>query len=324
MPRLSKAIQSHERVMAKDALDDIARKRAQAKASNTKYTDPAAMQGFKRDEWEKSLDASNSLYTEIGQKNFLEVKNKDNPQEMPDDLIKFLNDAGPLKRAVDKDFTSPKVFDSLKKDDDIILQKEQQERQRRRRVMPMMSEREGTLDADEDRMDGTTVSRTTNFSTAVRDDDKAEIRLSDEELFKLLSDLQDGNVTPDELVEKTFKDNQVITKEQRMENIKLVENMKEYTAVPTLMQDTDKSYVGAWSESINDLKLAGLRIAPKNVMLSFEYDPSISLNEELRRNLDEKNNDGTDGQSNESRREKSMSTQEFLRQARTSSEIKEI
>ena len=241
MPRLSKAIQSHERVMAKDALDDIARKRAQAKASNTKYTDPAAMQGFKRDEWEKSLDASNSLYTEIGQKNFLEVKNKDNPQEMPDDLIKFLNDAGPLKRAVDKDFTSPKVFDSLKKDDDIILQKEQQERQRRRRVMPMMSEREGTLDADEDRMDGTTVSRTTNFSTAVRDDDKAEIRLSDEELFKLLSDLQDGNVTPDELVEKTFKDNQVITKEQRMENIKLVENMKEYTAVPTLMQDTDKS-----------------------------------------------------------------------------------
>ncbi|EJK60833.1 hypothetical protein THAOC_18753, partial [Thalassiosira oceanica] len=34
--------------------------------------------------------------------------------EMPDDLIKFLNDAGPLERQVDKELTSSKVYETLK------------------------------------------------------------------------------------------------------------------------------------------------------------------------------------------------------------------
>lgn len=296
-PTLNKVIQSHERVMAKDALDDIARKKAHASASNTKYTDPGALQGFKRDEWKPS----ESLPSEMGQKNFLNEINANSdgsinksPQEMPDDLIKFLTDAGPLKRSIDKQLTSPKVYESLLEEEEVKKQENQQNNQRRRRIMSMVGDEEiGDLDANADvdasndsrsrALDGTTVSRTTNFSTATRDgdDNDIDITLEDIELFQLLAKLQaksqsqsnENSTTPEQFVQSQMK-SELENEKLQKDNIALVEHMTNYTTIPILMQDTDKTFVGSWSDpgNLDALKLQGVRMAPSHVKLLFQHE----------------------------------------------------
>jgi len=264
MPSLTKAMKSHEKVMAQDAIEDIARKRAQAGSS--KYIDPSAMQGYRRDTWsEQEL-----IPRDKEQLDFLKASRSDAPQEMPEDLISFLNEAGPLERKVDKEFTSPKVYDSLLEEEEQRRQQQQADNQRRRRIMPMMereeSGREGSVDA---RMDGSTVSRTTNFSTSKKKEE-TEFTMTDEDLYKLLSDLQSGLVTTDQFLlnkQKKVQNLSAVADEQEKEYVDLIENMQRFNGIPTLMQDTDKSLVGAWSDQVEQLKLLNVRVAPDNVSL---------------------------------------------------------
>ena len=315
MPHLSKAINKHEQVMAKDALDDIARKQAHARATNNKYTDPSAMQGFKRDQW---TDVE-SLPSERGQADFLSQQSSQAPQEMPDDLIKFLNDAGPLERKVDKELTSPKVYDSLLEEEEVRKQQQDSNRQRRRRMLPMMGEGEGNTDVDADsiskeKLDGTTVSRTTNFSTVKKEEKETEIRLDDDQMFQLLSKLQTGMITPDAYVEENK--NEAMTVEQIEENVKILQYMLENTSIPTLMQDDDKSYVGAWhtEDRIEKLKLMGVRMAGNEVQLSFEQKILGLMTKESVEDLKH----AAKSQQPSHQREK-MSTAEFLRRAKQDS-----
>jgi len=306
MPSLTKAMKSHEKVMAQDAIEDIARKRAQAGSS--KYIDPSAMQGYRRDTWsEQEL-----IPRDKEQLDFLKASRSDAPQEMPEDLISFLNEAGPLERKVDKEFTSPKVYDSLLEEEEQRRQQQQADNQRRRRIMPMMereeSGQEGSVDA---RMDGSTVSRTTNFSTSKKKEE-TEFTMTDEDLYKLLSDLQSGLVTTDQFLlnkQKNVQNLSAVADEQEKEYVDLIENMQRFNGIPTLMQDTDKSLVGAWSDQVEQLKLLNVRVAPDNVSLSYEID--LSAQTSL------KDSEGNEKLS--STKEKPLTTVEFLRQAKSTS-----
>lgn len=300
MPRISKAVQSHESVMTQDALNDIARKRAQAAASNSKYIDPSAMDGFKRDQWKPS----EMLPSEKNQKEFLKLTNNSNmssrlgvneedmSQEMPQDLIQFLKDAGPLQKKVDKELTSPKVYESLLQEEDEEEQlrklRQQQSRQRKRRMMPMISnpndsandavvDESGGQEGEPFIEDGTMVSRTTNFSTQkIQEDPSSGIRLKDHEMFQLLSRAQSGNITAEAFVHERLSEdhgNNLLTEEEKQEYMGLVKNMFQYTGIPVLMQDTDKSYVGAWNDKVEDLKLSGVKLLDSDsVELYMERD----------------------------------------------------
>merc|ERR1719162_2518963 len=63
---------------------------------------------------------------------------KNTLQEMPKDLLNFLNAAGPAERKVDKSMTSTKVYESLLEEDGEERQKKQQAGQRTRRTMLMV------------------------------------------------------------------------------------------------------------------------------------------------------------------------------------------
>ena len=84
--------------------------------------------------------------------------------EMPPDLIKFLNDAGPLQRTLDKDRTSSKVYDSLLSNENERQEQAKQANTRVRKKMPIISAVKDTTNGD----DGTMVERSTNFSTTDR------------------------------------------------------------------------------------------------------------------------------------------------------------
>lgn len=277
MPRISKAIESHEKVMAKDAIDDIARRKL--KAGSSKYIDPAAMQGFKRDTWRDE----EMIPQEHAQRQFLQQNNQAG-QEMPDDLLKFLNEKGPVTKNVDKTLTSPKVYESLQEEEEQRRQQNQQQNQRRRRRMPIMGDME-IASGEESVRDGTTVEKTTNFSTAVKNVNEAELRMTDREIFDLVSNLNAGIVEPERFVMDKLKSNVSEDDPQTKENIELIKNVMKYYAIPILMQDTDKSIVGAWNgENVNDLKKLGVRMAPENIRLFFDQRQKVTTMKERKTN----------------------------------------
>lgn len=297
MPKISKAIESHEKIMVQDALDDIAQKKI--KAGSSKYTDPSAMDGFKRDTWKDS----EMTPQEYAQKQFLQ-KNQAEQQEMPSDLLKFLNDTGPVTKKVDKDFTSPKVYESLQTEEEQRRQEEQQQRQRRRRVMQMIGDESPKTEA---LSDGTTVEKTTNFSTAVKEINHTEMRFTDQEMFDLVQNLNAGTVETTRFV-KGYLNNktQPINDEQQVQHkIDLIESLKIFYAVPVLMQDTDKSIIGAWNgDNISTLKMNGIKMASENIRLLMDQSSKVTRMETR------------ENQKSQTR----LSTEEFLRQSKKSTQ----
>jgi len=270
MPRLSKLINSHESVMKKDALDEIARKKTLAKFAGNKYSDPnAAQYGFKRDTATKSAK-------EQDQVTFLKELDKDTPQEIPDDLLKFLNDAGPASQTIDKELTSPRVRDM--KEDERKSHQNQSNKLRKRRKMPMVENLgEGTPS------DGLTTERTTSFSTTVRDKNESHTRFSHFEVFEMLkkSQFKNAEVISKERLESIANSqleehvilngsNPIITDSQKVESTRLLLNVIKYNGSPVLMEDTDKSLVGAWSDRVEELNKIKVRIAGAQVQLAME------------------------------------------------------
>ena len=192
VPRLNAAFQKYEKAATKDALDDMAQRQAAARSGNTGgYSDPNAVHGgFRREN-------APALPQEAAQEQFLrdqQAKVQQQAggggaaaaggphQEMPDDLLKFLND-NPLEKTVDRELTSPKVLDSLlveqeqrqgsssssgKGREGGASQKRAAPRTRTRRTMPLAESMIEDLpgDVSADIAGATGVQRTTNFSTA--------------------------------------------------------------------------------------------------------------------------------------------------------------
>ena len=209
VPRLNNAFQKYENAATKDALDDMAKRQAIAKSGKTGgYSDPNAIHGgFRREN-------APALPQEAAQEDFLRSQqpagSAGGQQEMPEDLLQFLND-NPLEKTVDRELTSPKVLDSL-----LVEQEQQQQegasaatsadnkkrtpRTRTRRTMPLAESMVEDLpgDVSADIAGATGVERTTNFSTtdldgvggSDADSDEARLdrllRLTDRDLASLL------------------------------------------------------------------------------------------------------------------------------------------
>ena len=139
--------------------------------------------------------------------------------EMPPDLIKFLNDAGPLKRTVDKELTSTKVYDALMTDETTREEHTKQANLRVRRRMPIVSYKDhddliknderrnnkvmGVVEDDDDDLDdGTMTTRTTNFSTRDRSTNVIEFGLDRMEMFQLALKLKELKVNSAEWKEE--------------------------------------------------------------------------------------------------------------------------
>lgn len=209
VPRLNAAFQKYEKAATKDALDDMAQRQAAARSGNTGgYSDPNAVHGgFRREN-------APALPQEAAQEQFLRDQQAQLQQqeEMPDDLLKFLND-NPLEKTVDRELTSPKVLDSLsveqgqgssssgKGREGGASPKRAAPRTRTRRTMPLAESMIEDLpgDVSADIAGATGVQRTTNFSTAdvdgqggasVADGEEAQLdrllRLTDNDLANLL------------------------------------------------------------------------------------------------------------------------------------------
>jgi len=311
IPRnLSKAIDSYESKMAKDALDDIARKESRARAAGAKYSDPNALDtGFKRDGWVEGK--GEGMAQESRQRDFLNDVNQgadgsNGPEEMPKDLLDFLNAAGPLERKVDKSMTSPKVYESLLDKEEEEAQK-QQANQRTRRRMPMvehkqqqhdMSDKKGgevirggadDLEFESEEMKaGLTTTRTTSFSSAIPKEEEDVLKLTDSEMFQFLAQVGHNDTSHEEFLKRKFltdtnddddddddrgkKEDPRMAEEEMRKNLIWLEHICKYNGIPVLLQDTDKSLVGTWAHNVKDLEKQKLYLAKNEAKLAIQNE----------------------------------------------------
>jgi len=149
---------------------------------------------------------------------------------------------------------------------------------RKRRKMPMVEKLgEGTSS------EGLTTERTTSFSTTIRDKNESHTRFSHFEVFEMLkkSQFKNAEVISKERLESIANlqleehvilngSNPIITDSQKIESTRLLLNVIKYNGSPVLMEDTDKSLVGAWSDRVEELNKIKVRIAGAQVQLAME------------------------------------------------------
>jgi len=223
-------------------LEEIAEKERKA-ISLTRYSDPnSLLGGFTRggrEQREKDA-ADEKMLKELGGLG---------PQELPQDLIKFLNDVGPVKRELDKSLTSSRIVSEIAKegiDEQVFFDREdEKERERRRqrwRSRNLYGEGDGVpvaalpSSAQEEEMG--------EMGPSHESQREANLLLSDEEISALLRDsgevMQGKNESDKELLH-------LVTR---------------YISHPVIMVDTDedRSLIGAYKENVADLKTMGLSL----------------------------------------------------------------
>ena len=239
--RLEKGMQKYRNEMEKDIQRNILEKRKQAAGG---YTDPNALDaGFTR-------GTGPPIRQDAEQEAFLKSQHPIENQEMPQDLIQFLQDMGPVERKVTK---GPRLRKHHQQEEQEELR---QLEGRQKRDMPIMEDTRFMT------------SRTTNFSRRKEEED-AFARLTGRELYQLL---QDGNkeTNVESLVQMSNADN-----EEKKVYTKLLQNTLKYLQIPVIMKDTDDTYVGVWPDKVDDMTKMKLKQVPDSevrILLSVQ-DP---------------------------------------------------
>lgn len=195
------------------------------------FSDPNAVMGFTRGmDGVDPRDAKQEEY-----------QNKDGPMDMPPDLIKFLNDVGPLERKVDKEFTSPRLRESLHQHE---LERREHEQDSRRKVseMPLMGVE----------MDHVT-RRTTNFSTAAAKEDEG-FGLTGVQMYEMLA-LNKSN-------EELWKDSCNGDESEKDAQLELIESCRKYLELPIVMKDKDSEYLGLSESTVETSDMFRLALMP--------------------------------------------------------------
>lgn len=183
------------------------------------------------------------------------------PAEMPADLLKFIQDVGPARQSVDKDFTAPRL---LEKDNESELAKTESARKvtRERIKMPLMGE-------DTDFM----TTRNTNFSKKSTQADPAEtFGLSNLQLYQLLA--QNGQSGKDHsesiesfydsVVSETQADGSAWTDEEKEAHKQLLKDARNAIEIPILRMDTDGNFLGLYAEDVPGPEVKSIEVIPEN------------------------------------------------------------
>lgn len=157
--------------------------------------------------------------------------------KLPDDLIKFMTDVGPLTRkgeTTQRRRRLPRTNAAASVDEDASSGQSPAADKTRRTENMRLAEN----------IAGFETSRTTSFSHKHEVVDPKDAGLDVVQIYSLLA----GRSTMDSYCPPSLdeKDRQV--------QLRLLEQLIQYTQLPVLLRDTDDTYVGAWPEKAQDLQ----------------------------------------------------------------------
>jgi len=192
------------------------------------------------------------------------------------DLVKFLQDVGPLEKKLEKTLTSKRLH-GMEEAGGVDTQ-HKNDRTRRRRHFPLIgSHLEGGDDDNDNEYDGikelqdeegdiTTTARTTDFSHNASLNDEAKFKWNDLELIQLLQHDWNDDDFATKAVDQHMLDRKIEgkTEEERQEEIELVKQALKYTTSPHLMLDDENTFIGALPDNIEMLKRFKLRSLDPN------------------------------------------------------------
>ena len=156
-----------------------------------------------------------------------------------------------------------------------------------------------SLEATNDYIDdGTTTTRTTNFSTVDRSDLRMGFGVTREDLFRIASKnipFHDDATNDDSQwkmemkkefqtivsaargEEGTTSTNEFKSDAQEEEDLALLENSLKYIGVPVLMKDADGDILGTWAHKADEMRFSGLKIVPEgSLQFAFERESKSS------------------------------------------------
>lgn len=221
----------HEQMDA-DIARDIAEKKANAGPGG--FTDPSARDaGFTR-------GFGPQVRSDIMQTYFLEQKAKETGREgleMDPELVKFLQDMGPLERKIDEKYTSKRLL----KEGGLIDQVEPRDKHRTIRDMPLMGEE----------MDYTT-KRTTNFGTAVEVEADDDFGCRDWQLYEMLKkrDTMDASAFWTDIHKASN-----VSDELRLQQTQQLQSALHFIDSPVVIRDKkDKSFLGIWPRDLDEIR----------------------------------------------------------------------
>lgn len=186
-------------------------------------------------------DKSQELYLQTVNKIDDKAKSE-GPQDMPEDLLKFIQDVGPAKQSVDKEFTTPRLLE--KKNEEELNKVESVRKTTRERIkMPLMGQDETF-----------TTTRNTNFSKASREQDgEAEFGLSNLQLYHLIANPENAKASE---IEKFHQDvigehgDSTWTSEDIQSHREMLTQAVKAVDVPVLRQDSDGTLFGLYAKEV--------------------------------------------------------------------------
>lgn len=173
------------------------------------------------------------------------------PPDMPKDLLKFIQDVGPAKQSLDKDFTSPRL---LAKGNESELKKTESERKvtRERIKMPLMGED-----------DSFTTTRNINFSrVSTQDGDAKDFGLSNVQLYQLLKrkdneiDSFYGSIMSEENVS-------LWSEQEKAQHQQLLKDAWKAIDIPVLRRDTKGNFLGLYAKDVPGTEVMSIQPIPE-------------------------------------------------------------
>jgi hypothetical protein len=195
--------------------------------------------------------------------------------EMSEDLLRFIQNVGPAKQSIDRDFTAPRLLQEENIDE---LQKAERFRKsvRQRRKMPLMGQDQRFM-----------TEKNTNFSFSYDDDStrntaattntksKTDFGLDNHQLYQLLVQKESDTSKSMKELAQTFVVRELPGQEQECTEagipsplqLLLLQQTLEYIEIPTLRMDSDGNILGLYSKDVPGPEVKSVTIIPETKVM---------------------------------------------------------
>jgi hypothetical protein len=223
----------------------------------TKAPNPAL---FSRGEGEGMSIQDNN---DAGQEMFLQrlhkvdpTKKPEGPPDMPDDLLKFIQDVGPTKQSVDKELTTPRL---LKEENLGELNKAESTRKpmRERTNMPLMGE-------DEEH----TTMRNTNFRSSSKLQEEKDFGITNMQFYEILTK-KDANVETvgtavDSFYKRLVPEENDWTDQEIEQHRQRLRDAMNAVELPVLRKDANGNFLGLYPADVPGPEVKAVEPIPSN------------------------------------------------------------
>jgi len=198
--------------------------------------------------------------------------------EMPEDLLKFIQDVGPAEKSVDREFTSSRLLKDENVDELNKLESNRTARRERVRMPLMQGE------------DSFATEKNTNFSesTVVSSADKHDFGLTHVQLYEFLTNARGEEKFVDEFHKKIVSDSEESQtdysspkgQEMKKTELQLMEQTLKVLEVPTLRMNEDGDILGLHSKDVPGPEIKSISTIPEDkiimVLKDLSMNPDIS------------------------------------------------